>query len=315
MPKRGFFATVRSFLFRVQRWKFMLAARVLPQRTAASGAALFCTPLRPATAKLQVDDTVPTPRLRQISLASGTVTLYEWGDSVRRPTILLLHGWNGWGLQFAAFVAPLLARGFAVVALDQRGHGRSAGRYASLPGFIATARELLACLPNLTGLVGHSLGAAAAACTVAQIDKPQLQLVLIAPPTHPRVFLEKFAALMGIPAALVDAMQQWMERRFATPFAQVGVDQVAPSIQTRTLVIHDAGDQVVPIAHGARYVELIQGARLASLQGYGHVRILQAPDAIRQTVAFLAEGATLEQAPPNVTPGAAAPAALTRAVA
>lgn len=287
MSKHAMNATIRSFLFGFYKLKFTVGALLAPHRAAASGATLFSTPIRPGRNKLDTPAHIPAPLLREVALASGTVTLYEWGDPAMQPTILLMHGWNGWTLQFGAFIAPLLANGFAVVALDQPGHGRSAGRRSSLPVFIDTAQELLGRWPKVTGIVAHSLGAAAAACTLAQSRTSALKLVLIAPPSGPRVFLEKFAAMLGMPFKLVDAMQQWMEQRHGRSFAGLSVNCIAPDILAHTLVIHDPADDVVPFEHGESYARLVTNARLAPMKGCGHFRILQSPEAIRLAVDFV----------------------------
>jgi pimeloyl-ACP methyl ester carboxylesterase len=288
MSKLAQNATIRSFLFGLYKLKFILGARLAPQHTAASGAALFCTPIRPAAEKLLPPPGVPAARLRQAHLPSGTVTLYEWGDPAHQPTVLLSHGWNGWGLQFAGFIAPLLAQGLAVVALDFAGHGRSAGRRASLPGFIDTTEELIDSLPNLIGIVGHSLGAAAAACSLTHARHSALKLVLIAPPNNARLFLEKFAALLGIPQRLVNAMQRWMEQRYGRNLDDLSIERIASRIPAHTLVLHDPADKIVPFAHGESYAQLLSHAHLVPLAGCGHFRILQAPDAIRLSVEFVA---------------------------
>jgi pimeloyl-ACP methyl ester carboxylesterase len=243
--------------------------------------------MRPRRASLAVPADIPLPTLREVPLASGVVTVYEWGNSATQPTVVLIHGWNGWALQFGAFVAPFLANGYAVVALDHRGHGRSAGRRSSLSCFINTAQELLATLPTLSAIVGHSLGGAAAACSLAQSRTAGVKLVLIAPPNNPRVFLEKFAATLGMSSKLTDAIQIQLEQRDGRTFSEVGVDCIAPNIRAATLVIHDPADSVVPIEHGESYVRLVKDARFASLAGWGHFRILQSPAAIRLAVDFV----------------------------
>ncbi|MCH2108975.1 MAG: hypothetical protein MK135_06570 [Polyangiaceae bacterium] len=44
------------------------------------------------------------------------------------PQILLVHGWGGAGVQMAAFVDPLVERGYSVVVVDLPAHGGSEGR-------------------------------------------------------------------------------------------------------------------------------------------------------------------------------------------
>src|SRR5690349_4154288 len=57
------------------------------------------------------------------------VRSYRWGEG---PVALLVHGWGGDAGQMTPFVEPLLEAGFAVVAFDAPGHGRSEGRATSL---------------------------------------------------------------------------------------------------------------------------------------------------------------------------------------
>jgi pimeloyl-ACP methyl ester carboxylesterase len=290
MSKHTKKATIRSFMLAFHRLRFKVNAMVSPRRAAAGAAALFSTPVRPRRADLDAPVDIPAPLLREVTLASGIVTLYEWGNPATQPTVMLIHGWNGWALQFASFIAPLLANGNAVVALDHRGHGRSAGRRASLSGFIDTTLELLATLPKLSAVVGHSLGGAAAACTLAQSRTTAVKLVLLAPPNNPRVFLDKFAATLGIPGNLTDAIQNCLEQRDGRTFSEVSVGRIAPNIRADTLVIHDPADSVVPFKHGESYACLVNDARLAPLAGWGHFRILRSPDAVRLAVDFVSGG-------------------------
>lgn len=282
-------ATIRSFMLAFQRLRFKVGAFVSPRRAAAGAAALFSKPVRPRRTSVDASAEIPAPLIREVPLASGAVTLYEWGDLATQPTVMLIHGWNGWALQFASFIAPLLANGYSVVALDHRGHGRSAGRRASLSGFIDTTLELLPTLPTLSAVVGHSLGCAAAACSLARTRNARVKLVLIAPPNNPRVFLEKFASLLHLSSKLTDAIQIRLEQLYGRTFSEVSVQSIAPSIHANTLVIHDPDDSVVPFDHGESYACLIKGARISPLAGWGHFRILRAPDAIRLVVDFVSE--------------------------
>lgn len=279
--------TIRSFLFAWYRLRFGLGARFAPRHTAVRGAQLFCTPVRPDPERLMPPAGVPAPVIREALLPSGAVSIYEWGDPTAQPTVLLVHGWSGWGLQFAAFLPPLLAKGMAVVAVDHVGHGRSGGKLSSLPTFIQTVRDVMERFPRIEGVIAHSLGAAAAAYVLAQSRAAGVSAVMIAPPRHPRVFLEQFAAALGISGSLVDTMQRWMERHFNLPFDAVHSDRVAPRIEGRTLVLHDPADEVVPISHGESYARLAPQSTLVRLEGCGHYKILRSPEAVSRAVGFL----------------------------
>ncbi len=175
----------------------------------------------------------------------------------------------------------------AVVAVDHVGHGRSAGKHSSLPTFILTVKALLALYPTVHSIIAHSLGAAAAAYVLAHSSTNKISVVLLAPPKHPRMFLEQYAAMLGMSGKMVDTMQHWLEERFNLPFAEVDADRVAPMIKARALVIHDPADDVVPFSHGERYAQLAKSATLASLEGAGHYKILNSPEVIRLATEFL----------------------------
>jgi pimeloyl-ACP methyl ester carboxylesterase len=289
--KHALNATIRSFIVGFYRLKFGIGARLAPQRTAALAAALFNTPQRPKPEKLAAPKGIAQPVMRLMPLPSGSVTVYQWGDPESQPTVLMLHGWSGWGMQFADFVPGLLEYGFAVVAPVHVGHGNSLGKLASLPGFIVTTGELMARLPKLSGIVAHSMGGAAAACALAEYGAQELSLVLIAPPAGPRIFVEQFARMLGVPPTVADGMQHWLERRLGRSFESLGAEAVAPRIRAPVLVLHDPADNVVPFAHGEAYVRLAPDARLEAQAGGGHYRILREPGTIRLALEFLARQA------------------------
>ena len=121
--------------------------------------------------------TMPTPKDCQIDLRGLPFHYRDWGGGGR--PVLLLHGLAStchiWDL-----VAPLLAKDFRVVALDQRGHGQSAqvddgydfatvsGDAAAFIGSLGWQRPVI---------VGHSWGADVALELAAA--KPDLAAGLI----------------------------------------------------------------------------------------------------------------------------------------
>jgi pimeloyl-ACP methyl ester carboxylesterase len=279
--------TIRSFLFIAYRAVFSIGSLFTPRLAAEKGTRLFSTPTRPRRSRLVPETMVPPPRTRTLPLPGGEVCVYQWGDPVSEPTVLLLHGWSGWGLQFAAFVPALLEKGVAVIAVDHVAHGRSEGRQSSLPVFIRTTRELLAAFPTVKGIVAHSLGAAAAAFVLAGSGARDTRAVMLAPPRHPRVFLDQFGAMLGMSRRVVDEMQRRIEETNNLPFAEVDVEAVAPRIKAPVLLIHDPADEVVPFSHGERYAQLVENARFVAMNGIGHYKMLDSPEIVSMAIDFL----------------------------
>lgn len=104
-----------------------------------------------------------------------------WGDPTGQP-VLALHGWLDNAGSFAA-LAPLLP-GLRLVALDLAGHGRSDWRPpAANYDFVYWLPDVLDAADALGwtrfSLLGHSLGAAIAACATAVAPERVERLALL----------------------------------------------------------------------------------------------------------------------------------------
>jgi pimeloyl-ACP methyl ester carboxylesterase len=162
-------ATGRSLLFSAGRAGVRVGSIVTPQRTARHVARRFFTTDRPAAERRRF--AAEPPHISTLALPDGTAVVYRWGDTVTAPTVVLVHGWNGWAQQLERFVEPLRARGYAVLAFDHIAHGASAGEQATLPMMIRSVRAVLDEVRSPAGVIAHSLGAAAVAGVLGRIDE------------------------------------------------------------------------------------------------------------------------------------------------
>jgi acylglycerol lipase len=106
-----------------------------------------------------------------------------------RAAVVIHHGLKSHSDHYVELAARLVARGFAVHAYDMRGHGRSAGRRATLDDFGDLISDLSAFLDRVRArepgrpvfVIGHSVGGAVV--TLHQIERrPALAgLILLAP--------------------------------------------------------------------------------------------------------------------------------------
>jgi len=121
-------------------------------------------------------DEVPLMRYRNFTLHSADGAMlwcHEWTGSEAKAIVQIVHGAFEHAGRYAPFARALGARGFAVIAEDHRGHGRTAqtpdelGRMGpancierAAKDVIQLALEARVRLPGLpTILFGHSLGA------------------------------------------------------------------------------------------------------------------------------------------------------------
>jgi pimeloyl-ACP methyl ester carboxylesterase len=225
----------------------------------------------------------------------GEIALWHWGDG---PRVLLAHGWGSHAGRVTAFVPELLAAGFGVTAFDAPGHGRSAGRFASLPEFVNAVR-LVARAVSPVALVGHSLGAAACALALRSGTRSRA-LVLLSPPADPGAYTRRWARWMRLKPKAVEEMRRRLERRYGSTLDDYRLADSAPSVPT--LIVHDRGDFRVPVANARTLAQSWPGARVVETRGLGHHRILRDADVRRLVAKFLAVAVAATREEPAAAP-------------
>lgn len=279
---------VRSFTFSAgltwQRALYRLLWRGLPQQAIEHAARRMLTPPAhhfPDTELRLMEEATLVP----VPLVTGRLIGWRWGRRAD-PVVLLVHGWGGRGTQLKAFIAPLLERGFSVVAYDAPGHGMTGGPESSLPHFMRALEAMLDHLGPVHALVGHSLGGAAAAMVMARRPQSAGRAVLIAPPASLAESTRRLARALAWPEAMRAAVQRRIEYRFGIAWSEFEAERnIGPQ---PLLVIHDRGDREVPYAEGMRYANAWPAARMLETAGLGHRRVLHDPTAIGASLDFIA---------------------------
>jgi pimeloyl-ACP methyl ester carboxylesterase len=263
------------------RFFFTVLGRVSPALAGRLAALLFARPrrhARPARERELIARGVRVPLPDRLHATA-------WGAG---PTVLLVHGWEGRGAQLGAFVDPLVAAGYRVVALDGPAHGDSPGRTTTGPEF---ARALVAtrdAVGDLAAIVGHSFGGFTSLLAVSRGLHADRLVTIGSPASVPEV-LQDFQRLVALPDRALPAMIRALEERVHAPMSSFEVAAFAPDVSMPVLVVHDTEDREVPYADGPRLAELL-GARLLTTRGLGHRRILYAPEVVTAVIEFIEEG-------------------------
>jgi pimeloyl-ACP methyl ester carboxylesterase len=198
------------------------------------------------------------------------------------PTVLLVHGWEGTHAHMDAFVAPLLARGARVVAVDLPAHGESSGTTASL----AECGEMLALLGThlgpLRGAIGHSAGSPSLAIALRNGLHAQ-RVALIATPERYDRYVRWVAEQESVDVELLLATLR--ARGFdASAFV---LPEMAPSLNAAALIVHSVDDRTCMIEGARRVAEAWPGSEFLQVDGLGHSRILKDPAVIERVVQFV----------------------------
>lgn len=215
------------------------------------------------------------------------------------PTLILLHGWGGNTGDLLPLAALLQARGYTVVLLDARGHGRSDDEaVVSLPRFaedLACAVDWAKTRPEVDArrlaLLGHSVGAAAALLVASQRDD-LAAVVSLAAFAHPGRLMRQRLAALHLPYWPLG----WYALRLVEQRIGARLDAIAPentiiAARCPVLLMHGTADRTVPVSDARRLYRRSQlgrhPARLVLLAG-DHARVDDWHGGLAALEAFLA---------------------------
>jgi pimeloyl-ACP methyl ester carboxylesterase len=264
----------------------LVASRLLfPELAGAWAERLFLTPPKGRDAAASALDLIDAREGCVVHKGRHIMT-WRWGEA-DAPTVLLAHGWGGRAAQMRAFVFPLLAAGYRVIAYDQPAHGLSEGKLTGLPDFADVLSEVAAHYGEVRAVIGHSLGGTAAAMAQSWNKVELEKIVLVSPPSDLVGYSRRFARWHWMPEPLRRAMQGAIEERYGLRWEELELARVAPRLAAKALVIHDRDDRMIPWKQGNAVAQHWPGARLMTTKGLGHGRILQDAAVTAAAAAFI----------------------------
>jgi pimeloyl-ACP methyl ester carboxylesterase len=230
------------------------------------------------------------PRVTPLALDHDGRTLRGWEHGTVRPgapAALLVHGFSDSGTGGHGLWVPvaraLAASGTAARAYDRLGHGVSDGDFADVrlldevDQVSAMIRTLAEDADGPVHVVAHSLGGVESALAAARAPELVASLTLWSPAgvvvdditSHDRVMSVPLAAARE--RGVVDVQGMGLGLAFADEVL-AGIDVYGPvaAYGGPAEVLHGTADEVVPVAYGARYGELLPGATFTAVEGADH---------------------------------------------
>lgn len=282
-------ADSRTSLRRLRDAGMLAAFRALD--TSAPGAAaalayrLWTTP--GPTPQRPVEDWPEGTRAEWVATPNGRVRSYVHGET--GPTVLLVHGWGGHAGHWRAFVPVLAEAGYRVVGFDHVGHGASPRRRTHLGEMVETVQSVTRRYGHMAGVVGHSVGGAAAYLAAGR-GLPADALAVIGSPANLEDMVRLFAGMLRLSERSVAALRRRMEARYGFGWDAARADAVLPRLdRVRGLIVHDRQDREVPFGQAEANARHWPGAALVATEGKGHRRILSDPATVATVTDFLAD--------------------------
>jgi pimeloyl-ACP methyl ester carboxylesterase len=220
------------------------------------------------------------------------LAVWSWGAG---PIALLVHGWEGRGSQFHAFVPPLLACGFRVVAMDAPAHGDSSGTATSIPHIGAAVLTVADAIGEVCALIGHSGGSAAGVYAFTRGLAVNTSVHLAGPSSFERG-VERFCSAVGLGNADRVEFRRRVEDFIEMPLGDTDLAKLALPGHS-ALLLHDPADREVPFAEAELLAAAWPTAALTPMEGAGHRRIMQSGPAIDRAVALVGGNIAATTAP------------------
>lgn len=212
-------------------------------------------------------------------LTANGKTLFAWFIPALEPgaaaALAVLHGWGSNAETMLPLAVPLHRAGYALLFFDARSHGRSdADSFSSLPRFAEDLDSVLSCLklqpgvdPERVGVVGHSVGAAAALLSASRRDD-LAAVVSIAAFAHPETVMRRLLAARHVPYVPFG----WYVLRYVEQVIGNDFDDIAPlntigRIRCPVLLVHGSEDETVPVAEAQALHARRRGGALLVVKG------------------------------------------------
>ena len=208
-----------------------------------------------------------------------------WGEG---PPVLLAHGWESRRTHWAAFVPLFVESGYQVVSMDAPAHGDSPGEQVSVLQYGLSILRLGQELGPLASVIGHCFGGSAA--TIACRHGLQTHCaILISTPSSISTLCVNWAIKNGVTSEGIPRFLELVAQKVGVHVNDLDISRVASELSHPALVIHDQGDDEIPLSEAMAIAAAWKGSKLLVTERYGHNRILIAKDVIRQAIAFIKE--------------------------
>jgi pimeloyl-ACP methyl ester carboxylesterase len=208
------------------------------------------------------------------------------------PVILLVHGWGGWASRLGAFVRPLVETGHQVVGMDLPAHGSSSGRRTNPFEMAEALLKVAGSAGPVHALISHSFGGLVSLLAMERGLKPGTA-VYLAPALRADHVRARFAELFRLRPRVMDSLVRVIDRRFGSEvWEELDARRIAYGLASRgpdvpVLIAHDPEDRDAPFSDAVAMSQILPTARILTVTGAGHHRILVKEQVVTAAVEFV----------------------------
>jgi pimeloyl-ACP methyl ester carboxylesterase len=271
------------------RLGFRALSVIAPEAAARLAAQLWFRPPRPKVHPA-ARDFMSTGKRETILVHGRPVATWTWGSG---PTVLLVHGWGGYGGQMQPFVEPLVRDGYQAVIFDAPAHGESGpsqlgSRRTTLFDFAYVIDAFGRERGELAGIVAHSGGSTAVAWSLLTAEWKLRSAVFIAPMASPIAYKKIFHDALGLDDDVLRRFTDYTSQQFGFRWEDLEVPEMAARAKTPPLlVVHDRDDVETSWQEGKAIADAWPQSLLHTTEGLGHRRVLRDPAVVKAVTSFV----------------------------
>ena len=269
------------------RTKINLLGLVSNRMAARETLRIFLTPMMKTRAK-EKEAFQKAERL-QFTFEGKTIRGYRCNHPKDRK-ILLLHGFSSSCQNFDKYVAPLVQKGYEVLAFDAPAHGESDGRTSNAVEYSEVICRINELYGPINGYVAHSFGGIALSLAMEKIGHTATtRIVLIAPATETSTAVDGAFAMLGLQnERLRKTVDELILERTGKETPWFSIRRAMNTIKASVLWFHDEEDDITPLEDALKVkADNHPNLQFVITKGLGHSRIYRDADVINTIVRFL----------------------------
>ena len=272
--------------------KFKVLTIVSKRKTAEKAFELFSTPFlkskkkgHPKNAE-RLGFTLSLPATKKVKLA---IKGYRWNHPQPHKA-LILHGFGSAAHKFEQYVAPLVKKGYEVLAFDAPAHGDSEGITTNAVEYSEMIKKVIELYGPIQSFLAHSFGGIALSLALENTrHDAHTKIVFIAPATETTSAVDGAFTMLKLKDVEVrkefDKIIFEITGRHTSWFS---IRRAIKNIKARVLWIHDEDDDITPLSDALKVKEDNHpNINFIITKGLGHRKIYHDVSTKKEVIAFM----------------------------
>ena len=262
---------------------FNLLSFLHPKKLKKDGFLLFCNPFARKVKPHQLKF-LQNGMFEVLNLDEYKIQTYKWGNGSKKT--LLVHGWSSHSFRWKNYIEYLIENDFTVYALDAPAHGLSSGKSFHVVLYAKVINAFLEVNPEITSIVGHSVGGFATTYFLYQYKVNSIEkVVIMGAPGEASDFFNLYKDTLGLTTKSLNIIIDEFHTQLGKFPSYFSSARFADGISIPVLIVHDKKDLATNYNYSIRLNKHLKNSQLLLTEGLGHD--LKSKDLIKTVTHFI----------------------------